>query len=163
MHKTGDKKYHVLKDTREQRGWTWNESDFCDGMTVGTLKTGDYTIKGFEDKLIIERKGSITEVAKNFTEERFEREMERLVNFPYAYVLLEFPITDVINYPQSSGLSPYAIKKIKVSGNYLLSKMAYYELQYGVRFHFCNNHANGYWFASNLFRRAVNGGIRIPE
>jgi hypothetical protein len=37
--------YTVIKDTREQDGWFFSPYDKCDGMEVGTLHTGDYTLK----------------------------------------------------------------------------------------------------------------------
>ena len=51
--------YTVIKDTREQRGWIFNKSDRCDGMRVETLKTGDYTLGGFEEMVCVERKFSV--------------------------------------------------------------------------------------------------------
>ena len=48
--------YTVIKDTREQNGWSFSQYDKCAGMEIGTLHTGDYTLRGFEDVICIERK-----------------------------------------------------------------------------------------------------------
>ena len=61
--------YTVIKDTREQDGYTFErfESRYhaCAGMVVQKLDTGDYSLVGLEDKLCIERKGRISELAIN--------------------------------------------------------------------------------------------------
>lgn len=153
------KKYTVFRDTREQQGWVWKSDDFCDGMKDVTLATGDYTIKGYEDYLIVERKASVSELARNITEDRFEREMERLTLFPYPYIVLEFGFSDVMAFPKGAGLPPKVMKQIKVTPNFILSRIAEYEIKYGVRFHFCDNRSNAMWFVSNLFRKVANSKI----
>ena len=50
--------YTVIRDTREQEGhgWTFNahtpehRPPRCDGMTVDTLQTGDYSLVGYTDE-----------------------------------------------------------------------------------------------------------------
>ena len=63
-----------------------------------------------EDILSIERKGSISEFARNITEKRFERELERMVDYKYRYVILEFNLRDIMDYPNGSGI-PYNKRK----------------------------------------------------
>lgn len=65
MAKKSIPKYTVIQDTREQKGWYFSEYDKCNGMEQGSLKTGDYTLKGFEDMVCIERKFSVEEIATN--------------------------------------------------------------------------------------------------
>lgn len=97
-------KYTVIKDTREQDGWFFSPYDRCDGMEIGTLNTGDYTIKGFEDIVCVERKASVVEIANNLGRNKatFYRELERMREFPFRYLLLEFSASDVIDYPYSA-------------------------------------------------------------
>ena len=60
--------YKVIKDTREQDGYTFESFTgrytSCKGMVVKKLDTGDYSLEGLEDKLCIERKGRVSELAK---------------------------------------------------------------------------------------------------
>ena len=95
--------YTVIKDTREQDGWFFSPYDRCKGMEVATMKTGDYTIKGHEDLVCVERKGPITEIATNLGKKKkpFQAEMERMKSFDFRFILLEFSASDVINYPFS--------------------------------------------------------------
>ena len=96
-------KYTVIKDTREQDGWFFSPYDRCSGMEVSTMKTGDYTIKGYEDLVCVERKGSVTEIATNLGKKKkaFQAEMERMKAFDFRFILLEFSASDVIDYPFS--------------------------------------------------------------
>ena len=52
----------IIKDIREQTPWEFHYEHTV-AEEIGTLKTGDYTVKGMEDKLVIERKGCIEELA----------------------------------------------------------------------------------------------------
>ena len=96
-------KYTVIKDTREQDGWFFSPYDRCSGMEVSTMKTGDYTIKGYEDLVCVERKGSVTEIATNLGKKKktFQAEMERMKAFDFRFILLEFSASDVLDYPLS--------------------------------------------------------------
>ena len=96
-------KYTVIKDTREQDGWFFSPYDRCSGMEVSTMKTGDYTIKGYEDLVCVERKGSVTEIATNLGKKKkaFQAEMERMKEFDFRFILLEFSASDVLEYPFS--------------------------------------------------------------
>ena len=78
--------YTVIKDTREQEGHGYTFEKFngrytsCEGMIVQKLDTGDYTLVGLEDKLCIERKGRISELAINLGKDktRFMKEIARM-------------------------------------------------------------------------------------
>ena len=53
------KAFTIIKDTREQEGYTFEPSSSryhtCNGMVLEKLDTGDYSLKGLEDKICIER------------------------------------------------------------------------------------------------------------
>ena len=57
--------FTVIKDTREQNGYYFSKFNTCAGMIEHKLDTGDYSIQGFEDKICIERKGCVEELAIN--------------------------------------------------------------------------------------------------
>ena len=54
--------YKVIKDTREQDGYTFESFTgrytSCKGMVVKKLDTGDYSLEGLEDRLCIEKRKS---------------------------------------------------------------------------------------------------------
>ena len=95
-----DPEFIILKDTREQTPWEFNFAHTV-AEEIGTIKTGDYTIKGLEDKICIERKGCIEEFANNLGREysRFKKELIRMDEFPHAFIICEFPLKDLMEYP----------------------------------------------------------------
>ena len=76
--------FTVIKDTREQDGWTFERFDTryhtCTGMVLQKLETGDYSLKGMENIFCVERKGSVAELAQNLGKDkyRFFAEIERM-------------------------------------------------------------------------------------
>lgn len=96
----------IIRDTREQKGWNFDPEEKVAGKIqilgteVGTLDAGDYTIKGMEHIVRIERKFGFCELFGNMTpvsnRERFEREMEKLRPIPYKYLVIESSINDDI-------------------------------------------------------------------
>jgi hypothetical protein len=57
--------FTVIKDTREQEGYYFSKFNTCAGMIEHKLDTGDYSIQGLEDKMCVERKGCVEELAIN--------------------------------------------------------------------------------------------------
>lgn len=89
----------ILTDTREQKNQ--HILDYFDANTIlherEKLRTADYTFYlpsypelGIDRKILVERKGSLNEIAVNFTKdrERFTREFER-VGEEHIHLLIE--------------------------------------------------------------------------
>lgn len=169
-------KYRVIKDTREKDGWFFSKYDKCEGMDVSTLHTGDYTIKGYEDVICIERKASVSEIAMNLGKKKsaFYREMERIKDYDFKYMLLEFSASDVINYPQSllsdsdkdiyrrakSGEIAlpdfkrfHVVDQTKISGKYLLKCLLEISIKYEINVMFCDNKDNAFIVCNSIFKR----------
>lgn len=147
--------YIVLRDTREKpgQGWQWRKSKYCAGTVARKLDTGDYTLEGLEDYVTIERKGSISEWAKNVTEARFERELQRMDDMRHAWILLEFNMSDVLNYPVGSGIPKYKWKYLKIRGPFILKRMVEMMRDHNVNILLCGD--KGKDVASNIFKRIV--------
>ena len=75
----------LLVDTREQKPLTFSHLP----AESATLYTGDYSVKGLEEYLAVERK-SLADLAGSLTRERdrFMREMHRLRGYPCGYLLV---------------------------------------------------------------------------
>ena len=93
-------KFTVIKDTREQDGYFFKEYNACAGMIEHKLDTGDYTIQGLEDKICIERKGCVEELAINLGQKKytFLEEIERMAPFDHKFLILEFSLEDLIKF-----------------------------------------------------------------
>ena len=175
--------YTVIKDTREQDGWTFSPYDMCEGMEVNTLHTGDYTLKGFEDIVCVERKASVSEIATNLGKKKkaFYNEMERMRDFNFRYLLLEFSALDVINYPLSllseEDLELYEsykagevdddgedivlpdfkrfkiVEQTKISGRYLIKSLLEISIRCDINVMFCGDKSGAFLICNSLFKR----------
>lgn len=146
-------RYHVLKDTREQKGWTFEETNKCEGTTIEGLKTGDYTLKGFEHSLCVERKGSVIEWAHNCIEPRFIKELERMITFKYRFIILEFTMKDMLNYPNNVNLPAQIVAKLKMDGEMLLKKTLEFQIRYNVHIIFAGT--EGKKVTQSIFKRVT--------
>lgn len=124
--------YIVVRDTREKsgHGWFWEPSSNYGGTIVAKLDQGDYSIEGYENFIIIERKGSVAEFANNITQKRFYNELDRSRNIPHVWIVLEFDMDNIIAYPKGSGIPKKHWNKLGFSGPYILKCMIEINLQY---------------------------------
>lgn len=147
--------YKVIKDTREQDGWFFSPYDQCNGMEIGTLSTGDYTMRGFEDVVCIERKGCVSEIAGNLGKKKnaFNAEMERMKDYAFSFVICEFSMEDLLNYPNGSNV-PYKLRsQVKVTGKYLLKCLLEFQIWYNTKVLFCDNKKNAFLTCNSIFKR----------
>lgn len=146
-------KYNVIRDTREKfgHGWDFAAGKNCAGMEVATLPEGDYTLKGYEQEIVVERKGSVSEISMNIFEDRFERELIRLESYTHPFLLMEFTMDDVMNFPKGSGIPTYKWASLKVTPFLILKKLAEFQLRYKTKFIFCGKH--GKEVCASLFKR----------
>jgi len=101
----------VVIDTREQHPYHFD----C-ATVVETLDAGDYSIKGMEVDVAIERKtkedvfGSVTR-----GRDRFEREMIRLQGIRYAAIVVEASLEGLLVAPGFSHVNPKVVINTLVS------------------------------------------------
>lgn len=162
--------FTVLRDTREQLGWVFapDEETGCLGTELSTLKTGDYSLAGYESLLCIERKGSTGEFAQNITQKRFENELARLQDFPVRFVLLEFSLEDVWNFPANSGIPRSRWRYLRTTPEFILKRLLELQFQYQTPFILCGH--LGKEVALSIMQRVLKGvftsasaSMPIPE
>lgn len=96
----------LLVDTREQSPWYFGDmrTEFT------TLTTGDYSVKGLESLVAVERKSIPDLVACCGRErERFERELQRLKAYETRLVVVEGNWVDFENSNYRSQISPESV------------------------------------------------------
>lgn len=155
-------RYTVIRDTREQDGWDFPESQYCAGTVVATMKTGDYTLSGFENELCIERKGAISEFAKNIIEERFELELIRLEEFKFPFMVLEFDMNDILLFPKTSTIPKSQWSRVKMSPFFILKKLIEYQVNYKCKIILAGR-GNGRTIAGSIFKRVIENYERKNE
>jgi hypothetical protein len=161
MPKKENAKFIVVKDTREQKGWEFGENEFCHGMVIGTLKTGDYSVQGKEDLLCIERKASTGEFASNIVDKAFERELERMRSFKYNFVILEFSIHDVMQFPRNSGIPPRTWGKLRITGNFMLKRIIDFQTRFNTKIIFADIYGED--VAMSIFKKVFYEKVEVSE
>lgn len=110
----------IIVDTREQTPWGFG------GFTVRQkgqdipveictvsrrLKTGDYSLEGYEDRIAIERK-TVKDIVQTITHhrDRFVRELERGDELEQFVVIIEGEWLDMLQYcGQETGMNPVSL------------------------------------------------------
>lgn len=148
-------RYHVIRDTREQEnnGWVFDETKNCEGMLVQTLPTGDYTLKEYESTLIIERKGGVAEFARNIIQGRFEAELVRMESFAFPFMVLEFNMKEILEFPNGSGIPREKWPSLKITPFFMLKRLIEFELNYKTKIILAGSY--GKETAASIFKRVI--------
>jgi ERCC4-type nuclease len=96
----------IVIDTREQ-----DPLEFSPNVrtVLGTLPIGDYSVKGFESHVALERKSLADYLASISTgRERFARELRAMRRLKFAGLLCEFSFTDLIAGEWRNDVAPSA-------------------------------------------------------
>lgn len=124
----------LIYDTREQAKLDFSRyADRFEYILRGTLKTGDYSIVGYEDQFIIERK-SLADLVGTviIARERFVKELERMKDARYAAIMVEASYGDV--------MGPYKHTKIKPAS--VIGSLQAFQARYGVDVIFAGSRRN---------------------
>lgn len=137
----------IIVDSREKEPFRFRASATLEGTETAKLDAGDYSIKGMEDLISVERKQSVTELAGNFgrNRARFEREMERMQDVKFRYVIVE---------DHWSSLNGKLVKYSKMSAKAVFESITTFELKYGIHFIFAGNKKQAQAITRSLLIRA---------
>ena len=149
----------IIVDTREQTPWDFTIHGIV--AEIDTVKTGDYTLVGYEDVVAIERKASPSELATNLGSgiKRFEKEMVRISEFKYKYVICEFTLDEMLKFPKGAKIPKRLKRRIRMNGQYMHKKIGELELEYGVIFIFAGNKPQAVTAALEIFEEVVEDAI----
>lgn len=130
----------IVCDTREQRRLVFRNAP----MIVATLKTGDYSAIGYEDKVSVERK-SLSDLLGciGHGRDRFERELCRLSRIRYRALVIEGDLR-----PLLQGLEPrlrqfdsqqWALRQSRIHPSAVLGSLVTWSLRYSLPVWFCSD------------------------
>lgn len=124
----------IIEDTRESAPLDFSSFRGVESVRQG-LKTGDYSIAGFQDKLTFERK-SVQDLVGTLIggHSRFLREMERMQAFDEKYILVEHSPSVLFNYCLRHGWQ----RKFDT----IIQSLLAYACHYSVRVRFCRDRAD---------------------
>jgi len=111
----------IIVDTREQTPLVFPA---VVQLKRGTLKTGDYSVAGYEDQFTVERK-SLPDLVHTVIHERerFEHELERMRSFRFRRILVTVPYADV-----SAGSYSFC----RANPRSVIASINAFEMRYGV-------------------------------
>ena len=147
--------FTVIKDTREQDGYFFSKFNTCSGMIEHKLDTGDYSIQGLEDKICVERKGCVEELAQNLGSKKttFLKEIERMESFPHKYMVLEFSLSELLKFPKETRIPIKNKSSVKITGRYMLKCLIEFELYNNVHILFCGDKHTAFLAVTSIFKR----------
>lgn len=98
----------IIVDTQEQQPWQLNPEEFsCQRMK---LRTGDYSIRGLESVVTIERK-SLGDFVNTVTHDwiRFRKQLYRMGGFDCAVIVVEATVADVFDIVYETEANPKSV------------------------------------------------------
>ena len=145
------KDFTIIVDTREQKPWLFEDHIVANKK----LDTGDYSLEGFEHLFTIERKRSVSEIAGNISERRFDNELDRMRDFKHKFILLEFNLSDVLSYPVGSTVPKKLWDNLKITGKYILKYLTDISMKYDIHIIYCGSTSNAEEMALSIMKRIV--------
>ena len=98
----------VVVDTREQQPYTFDPKRI--EVVRRALAAGDYTLDGYENMFVIERK-SLDDYVRSviLDRDRFLRELQILAGYNFALILVEANFEDIEQHRYRAGVHPNAV------------------------------------------------------
>tara|TARA_Y100000310_G_scaffold253648_1_gene260540 strand:+ start:735 stop:1175 length:441 start_codon:yes stop_codon:yes gene_type:complete len=123
----------IIIDSREQKP-LWKKSTKTTQFEMKGLFIGDYSIKGYEDKIAIERK-SPTDLFGTLGRghKRFKKELEKSLKYKYFGIYIETSFGNILNKNFKHS------HKSKMKGFVIIKILETIKLKYNIDVVFCNN------------------------
>lgn len=147
----------VLQDSKEK--YPWDLTAYGAEQVVKGLKTGDYTLEGYENIVCIERKRNTGEIAMNLGSKRkqFYAELERMTAFEHRYLILEFSYTDVLNFPNGSGIPAKKIPFLRMNKGFIISCLDKIPVDFGIQVIYAGSQVAAEAAVIEIFTEVING------
>lgn len=146
----------IIQDTREKPDFAWDFSFYGHDKKIKGLKTGDYSVEGFEDRLSIERKRNTGEISINLGVKwkQFSNELLRMCLFDHKVIIFEFPESDLDIFPVNSGIPERKWSKLRMSPNFLKQRLYSIKDIYDIDIVFCRSKESAEEYAFNFLKEA---------
>jgi ERCC4-type nuclease len=108
--------FALVRDTREQTGLFIPQPPKGLMLVIDTLKYGDYSIRGFEGSIAVERK-NIDDLWSSVTvdADRFKRELEHLMEYERKWILVEGLESEYLAFRPERKVHPNAVRQALAS------------------------------------------------
>ena len=134
----------IICDSREQKPFSFKFYPEIIVERTG-LKTGDYTLDGYRDRVALERKelNDLIQCLMPPNRARFERELCRAQSMEFFAVLIEASMGDVRDHRYTSKMKPHSV----------LQSLAAFSVRYRVPFIWCGNRHTAEYTAYSLLQK----------
>lgn len=124
--------FTIVIDSREQKPYFF--SGYTCGVKRSGLKTGDYSIEGYESSICVERK-SKEDLYQSLGNgrARFEREFQRMAEYEYKALVVESTLQDLMIPPDYSSMAASSVINSVIS----------WGIRYGVQVYFAGSRILG--------------------
>lgn len=151
----------IIIDTRERQPWAFTVEIDNAIATRGTLATGDYSVKGYESKICVERK-SLTDWVNTIVNDydRFRKELKRMESYDRSYIIIECTINDICERKYEVGgvvrkIDPTAIMHMTlgIMDAYPMTQIIFADDRYNGRC-ICRDILRQFWKAREMAKEA---------
>ena len=73
--------------------------------------------------------------------------------FPHKFLVLEFSLTDLMDFPEGSDVPNSEIKKLRVTNKYMLRFLMEMQINHNVNVIFCDSKKNAKWTVLSILKR----------
>ena len=74
-------------------------------------------------------------------------------DFRFSFLVCEFDMDDIINFPENSGIPKAQQSKVKVTGRYMLKSLLEFQMWYDTKILFCGSKHNAFLVTNSIFKR----------
>ena len=133
----------IIVDTREQRP-LFNTARIPKGLTLtsGTLADGDYSIRGFEDKICFERKAADIFSYCSSEHDKTVAKMKRFKEFEFVGLIIERKESELFQFQEHSQAHPEVVRAALIS----------FEIRYGVHIYYGNQETCARWMLDRMVK-----------
>lgn len=131
----------IIIDTREQLPYAFPDDWQC---LRQALPTGDYTLLGFQDSFLIERK-SLNDLLGCLFTPRFKRELERLRQVQHSFLVVEASLWKIHHHCEGP--------LYKGSANSVMGMLQAIPLRYGVQTLFLDDRSFAQQYVKGLLQK----------
>lgn len=133
----------MIVDTREQRP-LFTHSRMPKGLTISseTLKNGDYSIRGFEDKICFERKVADIFPYCSSEHDKTVAKMKRLREYEFAGLIIEFKESELLQFQENSHVHPEVVRAALIS----------FEIRYGIHIYYGTRDNCARWMLDRMVK-----------
>lgn len=138
----------IVRDSREQRGFDFLSCSADLSVEDGTLQSGDYSLKGFENKVSVERKSLADLIMSISTDrDRFLRELDRAKGLESFCIVCEGSWSDLTQGRYRSRMAPAAASATCAA---IMSR-------YHIPIHFAGSREAAELFTAQFLRQYLKG------